>query len=75
MSPRQSFFCTVLESQYNSGAAGDDGPRAQLARLFARLNLLFTVLFTLELAVCAFANWLLPLLSDGWCWLNAYAHV
>ena len=62
----QSFFCTIMESQYTTGLVNADGTKSQLGTLLTRLNLFYTVFFTVELGVCTFGNWFWPLLSDGW---------
>ena len=56
-----------MEAQYPSRVANADGSKTALGLLLLRLNIFFTVFFTIELGVTAFSNWLLPLLSDGWC--------
>ena len=56
-----------MEAQYPSRVANPDGSKTALGLLLLRLNIFFTIFFTIELGVTAFSNWLLPLLSDGWC--------
>ena len=39
---------------------------ARYGNMIDLVNFSFTIVFTVELAVCAFAYWLLPFLSDPW---------
>ena len=64
----QSFACTMVEAQYSQTLASD----TRLAQLLNRFDILFTAFFALELAVSAFANWLLPFVRDPWSWLDAF---
>jgi hypothetical protein len=43
-----------------------------LADLLDYLNLLFTVIFTIELAINALAHWFRPFISDMWSQLDAF---
>jgi hypothetical protein len=63
--------CTILESQYIDSVQ-DDGAHAQLSQQLERLNLVFTFLFTAELAVNAFSNWLRPFVTNPWSLLDAF---
>ena len=57
-----------MEAQYPNRIVNADGSKNSLGNFLLKLNLFFTIFFTLELGVCAFSNWLVPLLSDGWYW-------
>ena len=60
-----------MEAQYPSRIENTDGSKTFLGTLLLRLNIFFTIFFTLELGVTAFSNWFIPLLSDGWYLPNA----
>ena len=68
----QSFICTILESQYASELTNPDGSSTGLGTVLDRLNLCFTIIFTAELVILAFANWFIPFVTDGWCWLDMF---
>ena len=68
----QSFVCTILESQYASDLVNAHGSLTSFGAALDRANLFFTVIFTAELLVVAFSSWLLPFISDLWCWLDMF---
>ena len=55
----QNFGCSILEAQY----AFEPGPVFASGAALDRINLVFTLLFTAEFAVHAFAYWLRPFLT------------
>jgi hypothetical protein len=61
---RQNFAICILDAQYRqqSSKAVDD---------FVRLiNLIFTVIFAIELGINMFANWMYRFFRNGWNWLD-----
>jgi hypothetical protein len=68
----QNFGCTVFESEFISLLSNSDGSPSPTANRLDYLNLFFTVVFTVELAVNAFAYWFKPFISDMWSQLDAF---
>ena len=69
---RQNFMCTIVEAEFASELTNEDGSPSRIANLLDNLNLLFTVVFTVELAINAFANWFRPFITDVWSQLDAF---
>ena len=63
---RQNFGCTIIESEFISELTTADGGPTELSAALDAANLLFTAVFTAELAVNAAANWFRPFVSDVW---------
>ena len=70
MSPRltqvlvQNFVLSIIDAEYSSKLA-INGSTTRLGELDRDLNLFFTAIFTLELAINAYANWFHRLVSSG----------
>ena len=62
----QNFGCTIIESEFISELTTADGGPTELSAALDAANLLFTAVFTAELAVNAAANWFRPFVSDVW---------
>ena len=70
----QNFGCTIVESQTDSSEPSSS--RSVSGSSFTdetmeRLNLAFTIFFTVEFAISAFAYWFRPFLS-GWSLFDAF---
>ena len=61
-----------MEAEFASELTHEDGSPTMLANLLDVFNLLFTVVFTVELAINAFANWFRPFVTDVWSQLDAF---
>eukprot|EP00292_Cryptomonas_paramecium_P009258 CAMPEP_0113682744 /NCGR_PEP_ID=MMETSP0038_2-20120614/12857_1 /TAXON_ID=2898 /ORGANISM="Cryptomonas paramecium" /LENGTH=250 /DNA_ID=CAMNT_0000601895 /DNA_START=112 /DNA_END=861 /DNA_ORIENTATION=- /assembly_acc=CAM_ASM_000170 len=61
-----NFGCTILETQFIDQMSAKDGSDTPMGRTMNVLNLFFTVVFTAELAVNAFAHYLYPFIYNGW---------
>jgi hypothetical protein len=68
----QNFGCTIFESEFISLLTHDDGSPTNVANLLENLNLLFTIVFTVELAINAFAHWFRPFVTDIWSQVDAF---
>jgi hypothetical protein len=72
---RQNFGCTIFESEYISLLTHEDGSPTLTANLLDYLNLLFTAIFTIELAINALAHWFRPFVTDVWSQVDAFVVV
>ena len=70
-SAKQNFVCTMVESQFADGPSSRKNFRYNLSVLLNRFNSAFVCLFTVELAINAFANWFWPFVQDFWNSLDA----
>ncbi len=61
-----------MEAEFATELTNDDGSPTKIAYLLDYLNLLFTVLFTVELAINALAHWFRPFITDVWSQLDAF---
>jgi hypothetical protein len=68
----QNFGCTIFESEFLSLLQSKDGSPTRTSHLLDYLNHFFTVIFTLELAMNAFAHWFRPFMTDVWSQLDAF---
>ena len=68
----QNFVCTIVESQYMNGPSNDEHSKTTLASLMERLNLFFTIIFTMELGMNAFCYWLRPFIQNMWNILDTF---
>ncbi len=50
----------------------EDGSPSRIANILDNLNLLFTAVFTVELAINAFAHWFWPFLTDVWSQVDVF---
>ena len=66
----QNFGCTIIEAQ-NDDSIGTGGISGLDEGTIDRLNLAFTIFFTIEFAINAFANWFRPFLN-GWSLFDAF---
>jgi hypothetical protein len=64
-------MCTIVEAEYTPELKNEDGTPTMLAGLLEYLNIVFTVIFTVELAINAFAHWFRPFITDMWSQLDA----
>ena len=69
---RQNFVCTILESQLDSQDMDDPAARSAHTILLERLNLFFTLVFTVELAVNAYSHWFLAFAFNPWSILDTF---
>ncbi len=69
---RQNFVCTIVEAEFIPDLTNKDGSPTTLANLLDKFNLLFTVIFTIELAINALAHWFRPFITDMWSQLDAF---
>eukprot|EP00292_Cryptomonas_paramecium_P000167 CAMPEP_0113678112 /NCGR_PEP_ID=MMETSP0038_2-20120614/9720_1 /TAXON_ID=2898 /ORGANISM="Cryptomonas paramecium" /LENGTH=379 /DNA_ID=CAMNT_0000595621 /DNA_START=655 /DNA_END=1791 /DNA_ORIENTATION=- /assembly_acc=CAM_ASM_000170 len=67
-----NFGCTILETQFIDQMSAKDGSDTPMGRTMNVLNLFFTVVFTAELAVNAFAHYLYPFIYNGWSLLDTF---
>jgi hypothetical protein len=67
--------CTILESQLDSIDSTDTTVRSQHTILLERLNLFFTLLFSVELVVNAYSHWLLSFVCNPWSILDTFVVV
>lgn len=59
-----NFICNAVEAELNP-EAGTKG-----AEILAQFDLAFVIIFTAELIVNIFANWMQDFVSDAWCWFD-----
>jgi hypothetical protein len=69
---RQNFACTIFESEFFNLLYHEDGSQTSTADLFDTVNNIFTVIFTVELAINALAHWFRPFVTDVWSQLDAF---
>ena len=62
----QNFAITAAEAQLASSLVSSDGGPTAVGAQLERVDMFFTLLFTAELVVNAYAHWLRPFLADGW---------
>ena len=65
-------MCTIVEAEFTPELTNDDGSPTMLSNLLDYFNLLFTVIFTVELAINALAHWFRPFITDVWSQLDAF---
>ena len=58
-----NFICNIIEAELNP----EPGPEATILDSF---DFAFVIIFTIELGVNIFANWMKDFISDGWCWFD-----
>ena len=63
---RQNFACTIIESELIDSLTNPDGTPTPLAGLMDQLNVAFTVIFTIELALNMFSHWFYPFATNTW---------
>jgi hypothetical protein len=61
-----------VDAEYAYEMTNEDGSPTTIATLLDQLNLLFTIVFTVELAINAFAHWFRPFFADVWSQLDAF---
>ncbi|EKX55140.1 hypothetical protein GUITHDRAFT_98923 [Guillardia theta CCMP2712] len=55
-----NFLCNAIQSEVANS------PGSHVSKLFDTFDLIFTIFFTLELVVNAFAHWFWPFITSGW---------
>ena len=68
----QNFACTITEAQFINNLVNADGSPTALAVILDNLNLFFTLLFTVELAVNMFSHWFQPFIQNAWSLLDTF---
>ena len=68
----QNFVCTIIESQFMNGPNNNEQSTTELAVLMERLNLFFTLIFTVELCLNAFCYWFRPFIRNAWNILDTF---
>jgi hypothetical protein len=61
-----------VEAEFYHELTNKNGSHATIATLLDQLNLFFTIIFTVELAINAFAHWFRPFFADMWSQLDAF---
>jgi voltage-gated sodium channel len=59
-----NFICNAVEAELNPE------PGTKGAEILAQFDLAFIIIFTAELAVNIFANWMQDFVTDAWCWFD-----
>jgi voltage-gated sodium channel len=60
----QNFLANAAEAQIE--ATDNEGNLTTIGRRLEALDTFFTIIFTVELAINAFAHWFHPFITDGW---------
>ena len=68
----QNFGCTITEAQFINNLVNPDGSPTELSVMLDKLNLFFTLLFTVELAVNMFSHWFQPFIQNAWSLLDTF---
>ena len=58
-----NFICNIIEAELNF----EPGAEAAILESF---DFAFVIIFTIELGVNVFANWMKDFISDAWCWFD-----
>jgi voltage-gated sodium channel len=58
-----NFICNIIEAEFNF----EPGAESAILESF---DFAFVIIFTIELGVNVFANWMKDFISDAWCWFD-----
>jgi hypothetical protein len=62
----QNFIVSILDAEFSADMTLADGTASKIGTLTNRLNLFFTLVFTIELLINAYANWYHHLFRNGY---------
>jgi hypothetical protein len=68
----QNFLVSIFEAQYGRKMVLQDGSSTQMGEVMDALNLVFTIYFTVELAINVYANWFALFAYNWWNHLDVF---